>query len=320
MYDFTRFFEKRLLVDQYVDVFSSHIDDVIQIGDSVVSGFGSGVIKKSFLRSLFAMRDCGSFLEFSQCSSLKPDHDFSLHTANFCKSKFCPYCVWTRGLKYSFKVFQSLNHLLSDSSYHLYFLTLTLKNTFDPLEVDLDRLTKNFFKLRRLKWFSSFFSGGYWTIETTCGKNGYHPHMHVMLLSSSDFSSSDLFSLQKRISSLWLSLTSDSFIVHLEAVYSSLEKAVVELAKYPFASFEGSLDMLVLLYPLYYGKRLFGSFGVVRSVKDSDLDDLVSVTDDSAGFCCSVCSASLVNVRFLYNQSLKQYFSTVLDSSSDFSF
>lgn len=61
-------------------------------------------------------------------------------------------------------------------------VTLTMPHQSDTsCPSDVRKLRRALGKLRRLRWFRRAVKGGITSIEVTCGKNGWHPHAHMLI-------------------------------------------------------------------------------------------------------------------------------------------
>lgn len=88
---------------------------------------------------------CASFLGYQ-----KVDNKFKLKTANFCRVRLCPVCIWRRSLKLFSQMQRILIECQKQYAYKYLFVTLTVQNvdgqalssTIDKLMVGVNRLLK----------------------------------------------------------------------------------------------------------------------------------------------------------------------------------
>jgi hypothetical protein len=118
---------------------------------------------------------------------------------------------------------------------------------------------------------------------------------------------------QADLSKEWLRITGDSFVVGVRSVYdkaqdvrdlgslAGLEKAVVEVCKYPFGAFEvKEPERLLQLWDTFEGRRMVGTWGVLYRF-EVDEDDLIHVDDTPETPVCRVCGSELCDVDYLWS-------------------
>lgn len=259
-----------------------------------------------------ATADCGSWLEFHvQAEAWK------LHKANFCRFKFCPYCMWRRSLKIFGQMSKVMEYLSANpetKDYRFVFLTLTQRNcTGEELPAMIDRMMKAWSTV--LKWDRGLvFRGSFRTLEVTVNQecNTYHPHFHVIFAVREDY-----FWKER----LWYLSHSDWMMVwrvamkldydpsvRIERVKEDSEKgygkAVAEVSKYAVKDsdfvgmdipYDKSKEYLYTLANGLYNRRLLswtGCFAKARQAlgltdpeaDSSDLanDEIIELRDDVA--------------------------------------
>lgn len=289
---------------------------VLRVAKSLLPEFGDYTGYKGMLER---MEHCGTFLKSSQCPTGLQGHTGKLVAANFCRSRFCPTCQWRKGLRVSQEIYRKIAHVQAQSErermeLQAFFVTLTVPNVSRPEDVNLQKLTSSFAKLRRKKFWTERVLGGVWSVEITSGKNGYHPHLHCIVLASPHISKDFYLWDNDVLSYNWLQVTGDAYITRVLACYDkytgtkaegdSLLSSIVELAKYPMVSIDGNPRDMLLLYPYITGRRMSGSFGILRGV-DMEPDDLIG--NDDHGKTCEVCGAGLVQVTYLWRSRFGRY-------------
>lgn len=98
--------------------------------------------------------------------------------AGYCRDRLCPTCMRRRASK----VKQRLVGLVGSMNAPR-FLTLTERDTTDPLDVRLNRLTAAVRRLRHTKAWKRHVKGGVMVWETTRNvtKGTWHPHVHLII-------------------------------------------------------------------------------------------------------------------------------------------
>lgn len=124
-----------------------------------------------------------------------------------CKSRLCPTCGRIRAGLLKEQLLEVVKHIDRPR-----FLTLTLKSTAAPLEVQLRTLRKHFAALRRTKAWAAHVKGGVATIEVTYNaqEDAWHPHVHAIVEGA--------FWRQAEIANLWEKITKTSRIVDIREV------------------------------------------------------------------------------------------------------
>lgn len=227
------------------------------------------------------LRSCASYLlirEWIQTSETR------LRSANFCKRyQVCPSCAVRRGAKLAESALPKILSVLAENP-HLapVHVTLTLPNTKD-LNTGFDALRAAWTQmvtLRRKGLSSSSrhdpiewckVHGGIRSIEVTNKGNGWHPHIHCLVLVDSFF---DLKKLSKEFHSfgggsiVWATKVSSS--------ENALVPALLEVLKYPTKFSSLSPEKLYHFYKVVRKSRLTDTFGNLRGVHlgDIDQDDL----------------------------------------------
>jgi len=154
---------------------------------------------------------------------------------------------------------------------HPKMITLTLKHSDDPLQLQIKRLYDSFRKLRRRAYFQRLITGGVWffQLKLNLQTEQWHPHIHCLVAGK--------FLPHARLKQLWHKITGDSNIVDIRPV-KDLENASTEVARYATSpaditrmSFCNSLDV----YYATKGKRICGSWGTAKNVtlKPTPQDD-----------------------------------------------
>lgn len=230
-------------------------DYLMQIGERQLSAKLSG---------------CGSHLLFRYFIR----HDaLRLTAAQFCKKHLiCPLCAIRRGAK-ALKAYETkLQAVMSaNPGIRPYLVTFTLKNGSD-LSDRINHLRRSFRRLlmaRRSKGYESWeirnLRGGVWSYEVKrgSGSGNWHPHMHMIWLSSR---CPDRVELSQE----WKWATGDSYIVDARPIQANQEGSFIdgmlEVFKYAVKFSDMTLDDNYQAYELLQGARLIDSCGLLRGV------------------------------------------------------
>lgn len=244
-----------------------------------------------------SLRNCGNYLVFRHYSTL---NESRLHAAKLCRiHQLCPLCAIRRGAKLVEKYLARYQLLEAEfPELELYFFTFTVKD--DPsLSKCLGHLTSSWkrclycrraganSKKRDLPCELNKILGAIYSYEVTYDKD-WHPHIHLLGLchpdNLPDFPyGSDDGQLKKasKLSQEWLRMTGDSFIVDGRPVDDPIN-GLLEICKYvvKFSALEPAQTWEA--YLILRRRRLFGSFGLFRGIKESELEELDSLIDDSS--------------------------------------
>ena len=178
-----------------------------------------GLAGHEFEREFYRLARCGNWLQFRQYPTVGK---VRLHRAKFCAQPLlCPLCAIRRGSKilgaYVAK-YQALAAAHAD--WRAYLVTLTVKNGGDLAErfEHLRRAVESMSHARRraragsrdLSVFNGF-EAVMGSFEVTNIGNGWHPHVHMIVLAPVRPSAGDL-------RAEWRRRTGDSFVVDVEAL------------------------------------------------------------------------------------------------------
>jgi len=159
-------------------------------------------------------------------------------------------------------------------------ITLTLKHSDDPLQLQISRIYKAFQKLRRRAYFQKLITGGVWffQLKLNLQTEQWHPHIHCLVAGK--------YLPHARLKGLWHEITGDSKIVDIRPV-KDLENASTEVARYatsPADITRMSLEQAIDVYYATKGRRICGSWGTAKKVTlkpipQDDQDDWGKVAD-----------------------------------------
>jgi len=183
----------------------------------------------------FLCNSCGSFI------------DVPIH----CSSKTCGVCTGIRGWRIRERIQYAMQGLPVGSTFRWRHVVLTVKNSHD-LQDRLDHLIKSFRNLRQRKLWKSTQSGGFYVIEITEGKDGWHPHLHVV--------SYGCFIPWQKLLSAWRAITRDSRHVVVTSIRDGTNIGYY-ISKYITKAVTLSSASAFTVDEVCRNRRLFGPFG-----------------------------------------------------------
>lgn len=169
---------KIIFREDCLESFSKHKLDSVRLQEMIADSLEwAGKDKKAW-----RVRQCGNLLIFKRYPEL--DNLRKLETAAFCKNSLCPYCQWRKSLRRSQEIKRALMQIEETERGNLHFVTLTTTNkeylTRDFLQKFAEcgrEFVKTFFETKN--YISS--------VEITyTTEKGYHPHMHILLLTEKE--------------------------------------------------------------------------------------------------------------------------------------
>lgn len=213
--------------------------------------------------TLFAPEEWDRLERIAKCSSdmvvIRDGTNYRVSPA-LCRDRLCPICNYYRSVKLKRKLRDTIKRMRKPK-----LLTLTLKQSTDQLEVQARRLTKCFARLRRRQAFMSACRSGFWVLEYTFRPDSrtWHVHIHAVIDAH--------YIAHEAISSMWLSITGDSFVVDIRKANPN---HAGYLAKYVAKNgmFLPPREQLLEYLRSVKSVRMFGSWGGLRITEDSVLD------------------------------------------------
>jgi hypothetical protein len=174
-----------------------------------------------------------------------------------CKLRWCPICRDVSRMI----VTNATDEWLKIQKYPK-MITLTLKHTDDPLQLQISRIYDCFRKLRRRAYFQRLVTGGIWFFQVKFNPSTeqWHPHIHCLVAGK--------YLPHAKLKQLWHKITSDSNIVDIRPV-RDLEAASTEVARYatsPADITKVGMDEAMEIYDSTKGRRICGSWGSARKV------------------------------------------------------
>jgi hypothetical protein len=224
---------------------------------------------------------CGQYLVFRNYYT---NGACKLAKANFCKAHLlCPLCAIRRGAKTLKAYLQRYESILRENPrLRLYLLTVTVKNGPDLAERH-DHLKKAISAVlaRRRKALSSYgdrhktewakVHGLVGSYEVTNRGNGWHPHVHCLVLAEERLDA-------QLMKDEWQRITGDSKVLRIDPVRHPEDPArdFLEVFKYALKFSDLSPAQTIHAYMTLRGKHLLFSAGLFRGVEVPQdlLDDL----------------------------------------------
>lgn len=118
------------------------------------------------------LRECGTGIGLI-CTNCGERHE----TVTRCKKRWCPACARIVSAKRLEKYSGVIDLMRSPI-----FVTLTMPHTAETSSPDdVRKLRRALGRFRNRAWFKRRVSGGIASIEVTCGENGWHPHVHMLI-------------------------------------------------------------------------------------------------------------------------------------------
>lgn len=237
----------------------------------------------------------------------------------YCDDVLCPRCANRRSVPLQRKVLQHIRrgqnkNLPKPDQREYWFLTITVKNTFDFSREFLNKMRDHFAELRASDVWKSEVTGGMYSLEATYSAvYGWHPHYHVLIERRAFDAEGRRNKLPmdwiERLKRKWLEITGDSHVLNLKPVHGKDSRgrytkrvnmrAVCELVKYATksADFAATPDLVREFCAAFRNTRRvqsFGSFlGVEQEAKDAEAAAEKKLTaDEPAGCPCGKCLKS----------------------------
>lgn len=231
------------------------------------------------------VKDCATYVRFKVTSSF----DYKLDTANFCRVRLCPVCIWRRSLKIFNQVYRVAKAVQEECQYEYLFLTLTVKNCEGAeLSPRLDMLSYSWNKFLKRKEVKSKVKGWYKALEIThnLSENTYHPHYHCILAVDKCYFYSRSYLSQSKWTDLWKESLGVEYtpIVNVKKIKHFTAKVIAEMAKYTVKDsdyirpedWELSEEILRCLDQALNNRRLIAFGGVFKEKRKAlRLDDPV---------------------------------------------
>jgi hypothetical protein len=173
-----------------------------------------------------------------------------------CTDKTCEPCTSFRRWRIQERINHALVGLPSNQTLRWRHVTLTVRNSPD-LKDRLDHLIKSFRKLRHRKLWKDSQFGGFYVVEITEGKDGWHPHLHIV--------SYGHFIPLRKFSYVWRQITKDSHRVHIATIRDG-QNIARYVSKYITKAGTLSAPSVIEVNSVCKNRRLFGPFGKIAQL------------------------------------------------------
>lgn len=147
---------------------------------------GGGFSSEAFVRKAKAVHDCSTVWIGYQCPSCGRLH--AMHTWG-CKDRLCPICATRRSRMQAVQAAQVMPKIIKEGSDDAQLVTLTVKNVHGlDLPSTISRMLQGWSNITQSYDTRHCVDGWARSLEITYnrGTHMYHPHIHLIILSSAD--------------------------------------------------------------------------------------------------------------------------------------
>lgn len=293
------------------------------------------------------LRQCSSMLTFAEY----PDGKKKLVGMNSCRVRLCPICSWRRSMKCYYNTQSIMRRIDASGEYGYIFLTLTLKNCAGrELSHTLDVLLQGWNRFMQTKRLKQAVKGWYRGLEITHdtdptitadryrrakayysarglrvgdknpGFDGYHPHLHVVLVVRKSYFSSRYYISRAEYAAAWQHALRVDYLpeVDVRKVKGDLGAAVAEISKYATKAgdyivpddWDLTLDSVRTLDAALAHRRLVAYGGIMRDafrelrLEDVETGSLVDVGEEQPS------GDEYRLVSYFWHSGYRQYFAT----------
>lgn len=230
-------------------------------------------LSQSELKLSEKILECFNYLKFHDYYTIG---EIKLMRTVSCKKQIlCPLCAKNRAARMMSKYQERFDHLFKlNPNLVPVFLTLTVKNG-DDLNERFNHLKNSFKTLldRRRKGQNTELTkttAGVYSFEFTNNGNGWHPHIHAILLR-------EKYINVKNLTAEWKKITGDSQNTDLRQIKpdanGSIIDSLLEVFKYSLKYQDLDLEKNFYAYKILKGKRLQSAFGDLWGIKISKSDE-----------------------------------------------
>lgn len=279
---------------------------------------GKMALRMSQLGAVYTKRaeriaGCAGALQTRSC----PDgHHNRVVRAVLCKDRACPVCAWRRSRALGARAAAAM----AAAGGRYIMISLTIPHVL-PLKNGLKLLCKAAGNLMRSPRLRGIVGGYIRTVEITQGRNGWHPHVHILARVEESYFRSALYVLETEWAALWMAaltkadkktaleiemyletLKKDAPIVDVRAVVDG-GGAAAEVAKYVSKSADLltlHLDQLAEWLEAVRGARLWVAAGCLKTAHEENLD-LIHEAENGSAELCPVCGARLQLVDWIFS-------------------
>lgn len=244
-----------------------------------------------YARKYERLEQCSTYLEFRREKSTKK---YKLINTNLCRVRLCPLCAYKRSLSVYHNTADIINYINSKYSRSKYlFLTLTIKNVSgSELSNAIDDLTRGWQNMSKQKRIKNVVLGTVRSIEITYNKrsNTYHPHLHILIHTTSDVYSGRNYISQAEFSERWRSAVGIDYqpVVDVRRLQRNNGREIAEIAKYSVKPLEWDKcaeSVIITLDDVLHKRHLLSLSGTMREAKrDLKIADIEDKKEFLANF------------------------------------
>jgi len=217
--------------------------------------------KRVFTAIATAFPDSTRLSRFRTCGAnawvIRNEDDPSSYAvaSDHCHDRFCQPCANFRGRVIAHNVAEYIG------TRRYRFLTVTIKTTGLTLKEGVDKLYRDFAKLRRTKLWNEKVTGGcvICEVKVSSTSDNWHPHLHCIIEGK--------YLPLKPLRKLWLNITGDSFIIDI-SLGRDADAAAGYVTKYVTKQFDDATlrnpPRLLQAIEALTGRRLIATFGSWR--------------------------------------------------------
>jgi len=263
---------------------TDYIGEILDRDEFAFNGFRNPLMDKLHHR----MTKCANWLQFRHYIIQDENR---LTSANFCgKHLLCQACAIRRGALLLQNHHANIEHVLNETpNLQAWMLTLTVKNgedlteRFDHLQGAFKKLQKrrmNYLKNPKNNPFTEFvkIDGSVFSYEVPKSKDGkqWHPHIHALIVCNEKpvmgkvhfddgvYNPDKSYGLRNE----FYKITGDSFMLDLRRKEGQpIIDMCMEVMKYAVKFSSQDVEDTWSAFQCLNGRRLFGSFGLLRGVK-----------------------------------------------------
>lgn len=217
------------------------------------------------------MENCSNYLAFA-----KIDNRYKVVRTVSCCVRLCPMCAYKRSLAVYRNVRKIYDYLISCNQHSKFlFITLTIENVVaQQLQTALDSLNRGFQNIVRQKAFKKITLGTLRAIEITYNKSTgkYHPHIHILLHTTSELYAGRNYITQQQLTDMWQSAANTDYrpIVDIRKFKRNTGRELAEVAKYSVkpSDYINSPDSVIMtLDNVLHKRQLITAAGTFREAK-----------------------------------------------------
>ena len=192
--------------------------------------YGAGLHEE---RKALRVGGCAQHLGFA----ILPDGSKKLISADFCRVRLCPMCMWRRSMKIYGQAANICSHLAKSAEYRYIFCTFAVKNVRgDELSGALDGMLAAWQRLTQRSQIRAAWKGGMRTLEITHNltDDTYHPHFHAFVAVRPSYFKGGAYISQEVYARLWREAARLDYepIVDCRTCKGGNEAALAEACKY----------------------------------------------------------------------------------------